>query len=316
MRDLYPDTDAYKTEFLDVGSGHKLYVEQSGNPLGQPVIVFHGGPGGMSKPKHRKFFNPDKFRVVLFDQRGCGKSEFTDLLQDNTTQNLLEDVEKIRKHLSIEKWHVFGGSWGSTMALAYAEKHPHLVKSMIVKGIFYGSKEEDQWLFGGGSQKFFPEKYQNLEKFMASQDLTVSGDNIAKLIFGEDEDLAFKTAKLAEDWEGAVYLFEPEDEPAEELDAEEKELMLNSKKIMFHYTQNSCFFEKDELLNNAHKLKDIPIAIVHGRYDLICPIESAWKLSQRLPHADFKIINADGHSASNPETITALIEYTDSFAEL
>lgn len=315
MKTPYDIYDAYKSEMLTVGSGHKIYVEQAGNPNGQPVVFFHGGPGGLCKPKNRRFFNPEKYRVILFDQRGCGKSEYTDLLKDNTTQDLINDAEQIRKHLGIETWHVFGGSWGSTLALAYSEQYPQRVKSLIVRGIYFGSKAENDWLFGGGAEKFFPEKFQELDEFMKLQGLVVNTENIAKLVFADDKDIAYKAAKLSDDWEGAVYLFEPESEEVESIEIDKDEL-LNSKKVMFHYFQNNCFLKNNQLLANAQKLKGIPTAIVQGRYDLVCPFETAWKLSQTLPNAEFKIISAGGHSSNDAATSSALVDFTERFANL
>lgn len=318
MKTLYPDFDAYKTEFLEVGSGHKIYFEQSGNPDGQPVIVFHGGPGGFCKPRSRKFFNPEKYRVILFDQRGCGQSFFEDYLRDNTTADLLSDAEKIRKHLKIEKWHVFGSSWGSTLALAYAEKNPEQVRSLIVCGIYFGSKAEDAWLFGGGAQKFFPEKFQELKTFMDSLNLEPNSANLAKIIFGNDEQLALKASILSDKWEDSVCKPIPDDPQELNLETEpiNNDVMLKNKRIMFHYTKNACFLEPEQLLNDAVMLQTIPTAIIQGRYDLICPFETAWKLSQALPHAEFKIIPLGGHFGRDIETINAIIDFTDRFVDL
>lgn len=314
MRTLYPLYDSFKEEYIDVGDGHVIYVEQSGNPNGQPVIYFHGGPGGHTKPKNRQFFNPEKYHVIMFDQRGCGKSEFKDLLEHNTTADILEDVEKIRKHLKIDKWHVFGGSWGSTLALAYSEMHPEKILSLNVRGIFFGSKYEIDWLFGGDAKRFFPEEYQVLDNFMKSYDLQTNSENIKQLVFGEDKKIAYQAAKLANEWEGSVVLFEPAVEKF--VDDSTEEEMIKDLKIMFHYTSNNCFLRPNQLLENAYKLKDIPTVIIQGRYDLVCPFETAWKLSRALPQADFKIIAAGGHHHSDPETTSVIVEYTDKFSNI
>lgn len=314
MKNLYPRVEPFKVEHFPVGSGHELYLEQYGNPKGQPVIFIHGGPGGVIKQKNSQYFNTKKYRLIQFEQRGCGRSKYKDLLKDNTTWDTVKDIEKIREYLKIKKWHVFGGSWGSTLALAYGETYPENIISMHLRGIYFGSLAEDDWLFLDGANRFYPDKYIALQKILEGiprdKQLQYLYD---KVVLAEDK-ISYPVAKAMDDWEGAIMKLIPlEVDSSSPLKERE---YITPMKVMMHYVINGCFLEKNQLIKNIKKLKNIPAVIIHGRYDIVCPFINAWRLHQAWPKADFEIVQDAGHHHSDPGNQQKILEYTDKFLKL
>ena len=310
---LYPPIEPYRTGRLRVSDVHDLSFEESGNPKGKPVVFLHGGPGGGSDPKVRRFFHPDKYRIVLFDQRGCGKSTPYASLEENTTWDLVSDIEKLREHLEIARWQVFGGSWGSTLALAYAEKHPDRVTELVLRGIFLLRKKEIDWFYQEGASILFPDAW---EPYLAHIPEAERGDLIAayhKRLTSDDPVVRLAAAKIWSGWEGATSKLLPDASFAGHY--EEDEFALAFARIEAHYFANRGFLEEEgQLLRDAGKIRHIPGVIVQGRYDVVCPIESAWALHRAWPEADFVISPDAGHSAWEPPNTRALVAATDKFA--
>ncbi len=312
---LYPPIEAYQTGRLKVTDGHDLYYEESGNPNGKPVVFLHGGPGGGSDPKQRRFFHPDKYRIINFDQRGCGKSTPYANLDANTTWDLVADIERLREHLNLEKWQVFGGSWGSTLALAYAEKHPDRVTELVLRGIFLLRKQEIDWFYQRGASILYPDAW---EPYLAHIPEAERGDLLkayyARLTH-EDPAVRLAAAKIWSGWEGATSKLIPDADFTGHF--EEDEFALAFARIECHYFTHKGFFEvDDQLLRDAHKIRQIPGVIVQGRYDVVCPMESAWALHRAWPEADFIITPDSGHSGFEAPNSRALVAATDKFADI
>jgi proline iminopeptidase len=312
MTDLFPEIEPFKTEFLKVSPLHELYLEQSGNPDGQPILFLHGGPGGGTDPKQRRFFDPQHYRIVLFDQRGCGKSKPHAELEENSTWDLVHDIELIRKHLGFRSWIVFGGSWGSTLALAYAVKHPARVRGLILRGIFLCRKEEIHWFYQEGASKVFPDLW---ESYLAPIPEEERGDLVPayhKRLTGSDENQRLEAAKAWSKWEGGTSKLRPSEEMVSSFD--DAKHALEFARIENHYFMNNAFFESDNfLLANAEKIRKIPGIIVHGRYDMVCPVKNAWDLHRAWPESQLHIIGDAGHSAWEPGIQSALLEATEAF---
>jgi len=311
---LYPPIEPFATEMLDVGDGHQLYLEQAGNPRGKPVVFLHGGPGGGLSPNHRRFFDPRRYRIVLFDQRGSGKSTPHASLEHNTTGDLVADIERIREHLGLERWQVFGGSWGSTLALAYAEAHPGRVTELVLRGIFLGRKSEIDWLYQGGTvDQLFPDGWQ---RFIAPVPEAERGDLLGayeRLLNDTDEAVRLRAARAWSVWETLLshIVASPEDLAEAEQDAD----AIAVSKIEIHYFRHGCFFRTpNQLLEDVGRLRAIPAVIVQGRYDLVCPLQSAWDLANAWPEADLHIVGDAGHSAFEAGISRALVAATDRFA--
>jgi proline iminopeptidase len=316
MRELYPLFETYNTGFLDVGSGHQIYFEESGNPNGIPVVYVNGGPGGFSKPKHRQYFNPTKYRVIAYNQRGCNNSKFKQLLKDNTTKELVEDIEKLRKHLNINKWIMCGRSWGSTLVLAYALKYPFNIKAIITGGIFLARDLDEEFVYQFGANQIFPESYH---RFINYFDLH-ENDGIYKVlkesVYQNNLEKAFESTMEIFRYEGSISLLiqEPE-ENIEQITDVYKERIVNSGKIFLHYLQNKFFISENEFFENVSPLKTIPGVIIQGRYDLVCPYINAWTLHNEWPEAEF-ITTIAGHNGGDKENLEKILEYTDKFAEI
>jgi proline iminopeptidase len=311
---LYPEIEPYKTGMLRVSPVHEIYWEESGNPNGKPVVFVHGGPGGGTDAKVRRFFHPGKYRIVLFDQRGCGKSKPYASLEDNTTWHLVSDMEKVREQLGIAKWQVFGGSWGSTLALAYAEKHPDRCTELVLRGIFLLRKKEIDWFYQAGASILFPDAW---EPYLAHIPEAERGDLVTayhKRLTSDDHAVRVAAAKIWSGWEGATSKLLPD--AAFTGHYEEDEFALAFARIEAHYFFNKGFFEvDDQLLRDVGKIRHIPCVIAQGRYDVVCPIDSAWALHRAWPEAEL-VIGADaGHSAWEPANCRALVAATDKFAE-
>ncbi len=311
-RTYYPPLEPYRTGRLPVSGGHDLYFEESGNPKGKPVVFLHGGPGGGSEPKQRRFFDPTAYRIVLFDQRGCGKSTPFASLEHNTTWDLVADIEALRTHLGIEKWQVFGGSWGSTLALAYAETHPDRCTELVLRGIFLLRRSEIDWFYQGGCNAIFPDAWEPyLNEIPEAERGDMMGAYHRRLI-SPDEKVRLSAARAWSIWEGSTsYLFQNEDMIKR---TGEDQFALAFARIECHYFMNDGWLTKDkDLLANVHKIAHLPCVIVQGRYDVVCPMESAWALKKAWPAAELKVIPDAGHSAHEPGNVDALIAATDGF---
>lgn len=312
-RRLYPEIEPYRTGRLKVSPLHELYFEESGNPQGKPVVFLHGGPGGGSDPKQRRFFDPKRYRIVLFDQRGCGKSTPHASLEDNTTWHLVSDIEALREHLGIDRWQVFGGSWGSTLALAYAQKHTPRVTELVLRGIFLLRQSELRWFYQHGTSELFPEAFEPYQQQIPEAE---RGDMMAayhRRLTSDDARVRQEAARAWSVWEATTAFLLPNPHHVDH--AAEDEFSLAFARIECHYFVNRGFFEtEDQLLRDASRLRDVPGVIVQGRYDVICPAKSAWELSQAWPQADFRIVPDAGHSAFEPGIVHELVTATDRFA--
>lgn len=316
MDALYPPIEPFNTFRLSVSPIHELHVEESGNPAGVPVVFFHGGPGGGTDGVHRRYFDPKRYRIVLFDQRGCGKSTPHAELRDNTTWRLVEDAEKIREHLGIDRWHVFGGSWGSTLSLTYAVTHPERVRSLTLRGIFLLRRREIQFFYQEGSSWIYPDAF---EHFLAPipegerQDLVTA---YYKRLTSGDAAVEAEVARAWSVWEGSTSKLIPDDGLIARTagDAFARQLA----RIECHYFVNNGFFPYDGwLLDQAReKLQQTPMTIVQGRYDVVCPAKSAWDLKQAVPGAQLVFVADAGHSAGEPGIVKALLASTNRFADL
>jgi|TARA_B110000971_G_scaffold103085_1_gene106054 proline iminopeptidase len=312
--ELFPEIETFNNFHLPNNNMHEVYVEESGNPEGVPIIFLHGGPGGGCGSKQRRFFDPSYYRIILFDQRGCGKSTPLGETQNNTTSDLINDMELIRQHLKIEDWFLFGGSWGSTLALAYAIEFPNTVKGLILRGIFLSRPHELEWFLNDVDQ-FFPDLHDNL----LSHDATINKKNLvsqySKLVFGDDQIIAKNAAVAWNQFEGSILKLMPP-ENIETSESVNFEFELARAKVQLHYIQNQCFVDGDEILKKVNILKDKPIAIIQGRYDMVCPPKTAYELMKHLPDCDFIMVANAGHSASEPGTLSALIGATEKFKSL
>ena len=308
---LYPEIEPHDCGYLPVGDGHELYYEQSGNPSGKPVVFLHGGPGGGTSAFQRRFFHPGHYRIILFDQRGAGRSRPHASLENNTTWDLVADIERLRQHLGIDRWQVFGGSWGSTLALAYAETHPQRVTELVVRGIFLVRKRELDWFYQDGASHLFPEAFAVYRDLIPQAE---RGDLLAayhRRLTGEDAGTRQEAARAWSVWEASTCLLVPDTTFINEWKAPAFADAL--ARIETHYFMNKGFFERpNQLLENADRLAGIPTVIVQGRYDVICPTATAHELHQALPQAEFNVVTA-GHAANDPGIARALVQATDKF---
>ncbi|HEY6049141.1 MAG TPA: prolyl aminopeptidase [Sphingomicrobium sp.] len=313
-RTLYPEFQPYQTGMLDVGDGHSLYWELSGNPDGKPVVFLHGGPGGGSSPEHRRQFNPEKYKILVFDQRGCGRSTPYASLDANTTWDLVEDIEKLRTEVAkVEKWQVFGGSWGSTLSLAYAQKYPERATELVLRGIFLFDQYEIDWMYKeGGASQVYPDKF---DEFLAPIAQSERGDLVEayrKLLTSDDKQVQLKAAKAWSKWEGDIVTLLPS--PATIQHFTSPEVAVAVARIENHYMANHGWLEEGQLLRDATKLKGIPGVIVQGRHDTCTPPIAAWRLKQAWPEVELNIIPDGGHLFSEPGVLDGLIRATDRFA--
>ena len=316
MRTLYPAIEPYASGRLDVGDGQQMYWETSGNPVGKPVVFLHGGPGGATSPKHRTVFDPAAYRIVLLDQRGCGKSlphvaDGADLTA-NTTHNLVADVEALREHLSIAHWQVFGGSWGSTLALAYAQTHPQRVTELVLRGIFLLRRSEIDWFYNGGAAHLFPEQWEGFLSPVPADER--DGDLVAayhRLLHSADAAVAERAAIAWTSWESATSSLLPR--PERVAAASEPRSALAFARIENHYFRHGGFLEEAQLLRDAPALHGIPGMIVQGRYDVVCPVASAWELHEAWPGSELVVVADAGHSFDEPGITHQLLEATDRF---
>ncbi len=316
MHDFYPEIAPYQHELLNVGDGHQIYIEQSGNPDGQPVLFIHGGPGAGCSTNDRRFFDPAVYRIVLFDQRGCGRSLPHGELQHNETHHLVADIEQIRNHLDIRQWHVFGGSWGATLSLVYAQNHPTSVTSLVLRGIFLGRSQDTLWTFsGGGASRIFPDYWQQYLNALPEGKNQSSVSTAHEIMLGDDKAAAMKVARAWSLWEIRCCTLQPNKDFIAAM-AESDESCWTLARHEAHYMMNDCFLSDNEILANCDKIAQIPTVIVHGRYDIVCPFDNAWALHQQLPQSRLVISETAGHASAETETKSHLIEATRAMSAL
>ena len=313
-RTLYPDFQPNETGHLDVGDGHSLYWELSGNPNGKPVVFLHGGPGGGSSPEHRRQFNPDKYKILVFDQRGCGKSTPYASLENNTTWDLVKDIEKLRTEVAkVDKWQVFGGSWGSTLAITYAEKYPERVTELVLRGIFLFDQYEVDWLYKAGADAVYPDGW---EEFVAIIPEGERGDLVEayrKRLVSDDQAVQLEAAKAWSKWEATTVTLLPSAHVVDEFTSPDKAIAI--ARIENHYMANGGWLDEGQLLKGAEKLRGIPGVIVQGRHDTCTPPKAAWELHKAWPEAELNIVPDGGHLYNEPGILDGLVRATDKFAD-
>ena len=312
MPNLYPPIEPYATGMLDTGDGHQVYYERVGTPGAKPAVFLHGGPGGGCSPDHRRLFDPALYDVMLFDQRGCGRSAPHASLENNTTWHLVADIERLRELAGASQWLVFGGSWGSTLALAYAQTHPDRVSELVLRGIYTCTKPELDWFYQFGVSQMFPDKW---ERFVALIPEDERGDMLGayhRRLTGADPELKVAAARAWSLYEGEVITLLPESRLTEQHD--DGHFALAFARIETHYFMHGCWLEPGQLLRDAPRLVDIPGTIVHGRYDMPCPAHYAWALHKALPQMDFHLVEGAGHAYSEAGILARLIEATDRYA--
>ena len=306
---LYPEIDAYSTGFLQVSELHTIAWERSGNPDGIPVIVIHGGPGGGSQPSYRRYFNPEKFDIIQFDQRGCGQSTPYAELTDNNTHESVSDLEMLRESFGIERWHVFGGSWGSTLSLIYAQNHPNRVLSLTLRGIFMCRKSELHWFYQDGASHIFPDAFDHYRDHIPKDEQGNLIEAYYSRLTDSDVDVRRSAAREWTRWEMATSRLFPDPEYLDK--AEDLDFAVAFARIECHYFINAIFVEEAYILNHASKIIDIPTTIVQGRYDVVCPPKSAWELHKALPRSDLIIVPDAGHSMGEVSIARELVKATD-----
>ena len=311
-RVFYPPIEPYSTGRLRVSAVHELYFEESGNPQGKPVVFLHGGPGFGTEPNHRRFFDPKAYRIVLVDQRGCGKSTPHASLEDNTTWHLVADLEALREHLKIDRWQVFGGSWGSTLALAYAETHPERVTELVLRGIFLVRKREIEWFYQRGASALFPDAW---ERYLEPIPEAERGDLLRayhRRLTGNAHGEQLRAAKAWSIWEGTTSCLFSNAALIEKTGGDA--FALAFARIECHYFLHDAFVdEARDLIRGVSHIRHIPATIVQGRYDVVCPMETAWELHRAWPEADLRVVPDAGHSATEPGNLHELVLATDRY---
>ena len=320
MQTLYPELEPFSKDALKLENGHSIYFEQSGNKTGLPVIFLHGGPGSGCNENHRRYFNPEKYRIIIFDQRGCNRSTPNGCVENNSTQDLLEDIESIRNKLNIEKLILFGGSWGATLALLYAEQYPQHVSAIILRGTFLARQCDFEWFAHDGVSRIFPDYWQ---EYLTNFDEEDMNDRLASLhhrVFSDNREIQLEAARAWALWAGRVVTHNLDLEDEYVLEEGNDEKLINEVKIEMHYAKNRYFIKENQILNNISNIPDIPVTIIHGRKDLTCLAESSWSVhqalaKQNLANAKYHIVSVAGHLASEPAMIDALITATDQMAD-
>lgn len=314
LKTLYPATEPYDTGHIRVSDVHQLYYEQCGNPNGKPVVFLHGGPGSGLTPDYRRFFDPDAYHIILFEQRGAGRSTPHASLDDNTTWHLVQDIETIREQFGIDQWLVFGGSWGSTLSLSYAVTHPERVRGLVLRGIFLCRPKEIRWFYedGLGASAIFPDNWEEYVRIIPEDERGDMINAYYRRLTSDDESVRLEAAKAWAIWEGSALKLLPDQNLINEFGEPHKALAV--ARIECHYFVNNCFFETDNyLLEHIDRIRHIPAVIVHGRYDVVCPVMSAWDLHRAWPEARLEIIPDAGHAATEKGIVDALVRATDSF---
>ena len=299
---LYPPLEPYRRDLLDVGGGHRIYFEESGNPHGFPALFIHGGPGSQSRPAHRRFFDPEFYRIILFDQRGCGQSVPLGALSDNTTSHLIADMDSLRRHLGIERWLIFGGSWGSTLGLAYAMLHADRIAGMILRGVFLGGREEVHW-FVSGVRKFVPEAWAAFAR-NAIEPLV---EHYRRRTDSPGQEVALEAARRWADYEAKV--MEPANASASPGASTAQEILARVR-VQLHFLANNFFLQPNELLDNLWRIGNLPVIIVQGRMDMVCPPATALAVAQGIAASELHMIGSGGHSALQPEIAAELCAAT------
>ncbi len=314
MENLYPPIEPFRSGWLAVGGGHAIYFEESGNPDGKPCIFVHGGPGGGSSPEARQFFDPEHYRIVVFDQRGCGQSRPHASLEANTTWHLVADMERLRNDLGIERWLVFGGSWGSTLALAYAQTHPDRVTELVLRGIFLLRPQEIHWFYQQGASALYPDSWEAYLAPIPEAERDDLLNAFYRRLTSDDEAVRLAAARAWSVWEASASFLIQNQDFMDKLDAPDAALAM--ARIECHYFVNGGFFESpNQLLENIDRIRHIPTVIVQGRYDVVCPAVTAWDLHRAWPEADFQLIQDAGHSAFDPANTAALVAATEKFSQ-
>ncbi|HLF09752.1 MAG TPA: prolyl aminopeptidase [Gammaproteobacteria bacterium] len=311
-RELYPPLEPFDSGFIRVDGGHSVYYEQCGNPRGKPALFVHGGPGGGGDVNARRFFDPAGYRIVVFDQRGSGRSRPHASLESNTTWHLVSDIEFLRRHVGVEQWLVFGGSWGSTLALAYAQTHPASVSELVLRGIFLLRRQELDWFYQRGASMLFPEQWRCFLAPIPEAERTGLLDAYHRRLMGADRQTQLEAARAWSVWEGATSSLLPNVERTSQF--AQPEFALALARIEAHYFVHRGFFEDEEqLLRGVATIRNIPAVIVQGRYDVVCPIGTAWELHERWPEAELRVVADAGHSAYEPGITDELVAATDRF---
>jgi proline iminopeptidase len=314
MKGLYPEIEPFDSGMLDVSDIHTIYWERCGNPEGIPVLFLHGGPGGGLIPMYRRFFDPEAYHIVLFDQRGCGRSKPHSELRENTTWDLIKDIESIRRNLEIEQWYVFGGSWGSTLSLAYAETHPDRCLGLVLRGIFLTRPKELRWFYQYGASEIYPDYWKRYRDEIPEDEQDNMMSAYYKRLTSDDEKVRISAARAWSVWEGSTSKLFPDKDLMDHWEDPLEALAL--ARIECHYFMNNSFFpSEDYLLENVHKIRHLPTVIVQGRYDVVCPAVSAWELHEAFPESELHIIPDAGHSISEKGITAALVDATDKFRD-
>ena len=311
MRVLYPEVAPFRSLMLDAGASHQLYVEESGAKEGIPLVFLHGGPGSGCNENHRRYFDPSKYRIVIFDQRGCHRSSPRGAIQGNTTLDLLDDIERIRRNLAIEHWAVFGGSWGATLGLLYAQRHPDRVLALILRGVFLARQRDLDWFAREGANRIFPDHWQDVvQHFTTRERRDLVNAYYARMHDGNADERRL-AARTWSAWAGriATYLL-----PQAQAVEEDIERLVHQVAIETHYAHNRYFIAENQILDNAGRMPGVPTRIIHGRRDLVCTLDSSWELHRALPRSELTIVNDGGHLASEAVMTDALISATDEFA--
>jgi proline iminopeptidase len=317
MRTLYPDIEPFHSQLLSReempdGRRHEVYFEQCGNPQGIPVIFMHGGPGSGCRPQHRCYFDPTLYHVILFDQRGCGRSLPSGELEHNTTDYLIADMEAIRTLLNIDRWMLFGGSWGATLALAYARQHSQHVSNIVLRGTFLGRQQDIDWVYSaGGASRVFAEAWHALVKELPTTGQTKPLAHYYQQLTQSDEQQQIVAANTLQNWEATIVMLR---EQHYQPDIEQSAGPLAHSRIQLHYALNGCFLAGKPLLESIEQINHIPAVIIHGRYDMVCPMQQSWEVYQRWPKSHFEVLPLAGHAASEPAIIDALVRTTDRLA--
>lgn len=314
LRTLYPEIEPFEHGTLKVGGPHELYYEQCGNPTGKPVVFLHGGPGGGGDVRPRRFFDPQRYRIVIFDQRGCGRSRPHACIEDNTSWHLVADIERLREHLAIDRWQVFGGSWGSTLSLLYAQTHPERVTELVLRGIFMLRRAELEWFYQYGASELFPDLFERYRSVIPAAEQHELINAFHRRLTGDDEAQALRAARAWAVWEGSTSALYPSNNV--EATFGDPHFALAFARIESHYFVNGGFMQhENQILDDVERIRTIPAVIVHGRYDVVCPLRNAWDLSSRWPEARLQIVPDAGHSAFEPGITDALVRATDAFAD-
>lgn len=312
MQILYPDIKPYAEHRLQVSDLHDIYIEECGSPEGIPVVFIHGGPGGGCDHDHRRYFDPEKYRIILFDQRGCGRSKPHASLQENTTQHLIDDLEAIRESLDVNRWMLFGGSWGSTLALLYAERFPDKVTAMVLRGIFLGRDSDYKWLYEKGADQIYPDYWEDFSGHIPEDERDNLMGAYYKRLTGSNELARMAAAKSWSIWEARLATLQTSHKLLEQFS--DPHVALSLARIEAHYFVNHCFIDNNQILEDISKIRDIPGIIVHGRYDMVCPLDNAWTLHHAWPISELHIIRDAGHSGGEAGNIDALVRATRTMA--